>query len=60
MKVCMLSNVHSTDDIRILEKEARSLSALGHRALPRRILTNRSFAKLKKYFGEISSRRATT
>jgi glycosyltransferase involved in cell wall biosynthesis len=30
MKVCMLSSVHSADDIRIVEKEARSLSALGH------------------------------
>ena len=25
MKVCMLSSVHSADDIRIVEKEARSL-----------------------------------
>jgi len=30
MKVCMLSSVHSADDIRIVEKEARSLAALGH------------------------------
>jgi hypothetical protein len=30
MKVCMLSSVHSADDIRIVEKEARSLSAQGH------------------------------
>jgi glycosyltransferase involved in cell wall biosynthesis len=30
MKVCMLSSVHSADDIRIVEKEARSLSVLGH------------------------------
>jgi glycosyltransferase involved in cell wall biosynthesis len=30
MKVCMLSSVHSADDIRIVEKEARSLSRLGH------------------------------
>jgi glycosyltransferase involved in cell wall biosynthesis len=30
MKVCMLSSVHAADDIRIVEKEARSLSALGH------------------------------
>lgn len=30
MKVCMLSSVHSADDIRIVEKEARSLCAAGH------------------------------
>jgi glycosyltransferase involved in cell wall biosynthesis len=30
MKVCMLSSVHSADDIRIVEKEARSLSRQGH------------------------------
>jgi glycosyltransferase involved in cell wall biosynthesis len=30
MKVCMLSSVHSADDIRIVEKEARSLSQCGH------------------------------
>jgi glycosyltransferase involved in cell wall biosynthesis len=30
MKVCMLSSVHSADDIRIVGKEARSLSKLGH------------------------------
>ena len=30
MKVCMLSSVHSADDIRIVEKEARSLSQIGH------------------------------
>src|SRR4051812_42862088 len=30
MKVCMLSSVHSADDIRIVEKEARSLSRAGH------------------------------
>jgi glycosyltransferase involved in cell wall biosynthesis len=30
MKVCMLSSVHSADDIRIVEKEARSLSRIGH------------------------------
>ena len=30
MKVCMLSSVHSANDIRIVEKEARSLSAIGH------------------------------
>jgi glycosyltransferase involved in cell wall biosynthesis len=30
MKVCMLSSVHSADDIRIVEKEARSLSEAGH------------------------------
>lgn len=30
MRVCMLSSVHSADDIRIVEKEARSLSAMGH------------------------------
>ena len=37
MKVCMLSSVHSADDIRIVEKEARSLSVLGHHAMPGRI-----------------------
>jgi glycosyltransferase involved in cell wall biosynthesis len=30
MRVCMLSSVHSADDIRIVEKEARSLSQLGY------------------------------
>ena len=30
MKVCMLSSVHPADDIRIVEKEARSLSRCGH------------------------------
>lgn len=30
MKICMLSNVHSANDIRIVEKEARSLSEAGH------------------------------
>jgi hypothetical protein len=30
MKVCMLSSVHSADDIRIVEKEARSLFTFGH------------------------------
>lgn len=30
MKICMLSSVHSADDIRIVEKEARSLSQAGH------------------------------
>jgi glycosyltransferase involved in cell wall biosynthesis len=30
MKVCMLSSVHSADDIRIMEKEARSLAGFGH------------------------------
>jgi glycosyltransferase involved in cell wall biosynthesis len=30
MKVCMLSSVHSANDVRIVEKEARSLSRLGH------------------------------
>src|SRR5215475_13303390 len=30
MKICMLSSVHSADDIRIVEKEARTLSRLGH------------------------------
>jgi glycosyltransferase involved in cell wall biosynthesis len=30
MKVCMLSSVHSANDVRIVEKEARSLSASGH------------------------------
>lgn len=30
MKVCMLSSVHSADDIRIVEKEARSLLRAGH------------------------------
>ncbi len=30
MKVCMLSSVHSADDIRIVEKEARSLACNGH------------------------------
>jgi glycosyltransferase involved in cell wall biosynthesis len=30
MKVCMLSSVHTADDIRIVEKEARSLSRAGH------------------------------
>lgn len=30
MKICMLSSVHSADDIRIVEKEARSLSEAGH------------------------------
>ena len=30
MKVCMLSSVHTADDIRIVEKEARSLSGSGH------------------------------
>jgi glycosyltransferase involved in cell wall biosynthesis len=30
MKVCMLSSVHCADDIRIVEKEARSLSTVGH------------------------------
>ena len=30
MKVCMLSSVHSADDIRIVEKEARSLSRMGY------------------------------
>lgn len=30
MKVCMLSSVHSADDIRIVQKEARSLSRAGH------------------------------
>jgi len=30
MKVCMLSSVHSADDVRIVEKEARSLSEAGH------------------------------
>jgi hypothetical protein len=37
MKVCMLSSVHSTDDIRIVEKEARRLSAFGYHAMPGRI-----------------------
>jgi hypothetical protein len=41
MKVCMLSSVHSADDIRIVEKEARSLSALGHHAMPRTIFAER-------------------
>jgi hypothetical protein len=53
MKVCMLSSVHSADDIRIVEKEARSLSKLGHHAMPGRI-----FVKLKKHHGEIFSQRA--
>ncbi|MBC9877537.1 glycosyltransferase family 4 protein [Bradyrhizobium sp. INPA01-394B] len=30
MKICMLSSVHPADDIRIVEKEARSLSESGH------------------------------
>ena len=30
MNVCMLSSVHSADDIRIVEKEARSLSRMGY------------------------------
>ncbi|MBR0801701.1 glycosyltransferase [Bradyrhizobium jicamae] len=30
MKICMLSSVHSADDIRIVEKEARSLAGYGH------------------------------
>jgi hypothetical protein len=30
MKVCMPSNVYPADDIRIVEKEARSLSTLGY------------------------------
>lgn len=30
MKVCMLSSIHSADDIRIVRKEARSLSRAGH------------------------------
>jgi glycosyltransferase involved in cell wall biosynthesis len=30
MNVCMLSSVHPADDIRIVEKEARSLSRLGY------------------------------
>lgn len=30
MKICMLSSVHSADDIRIVEKQSRSLSRLGH------------------------------
>lgn len=30
MKICMLSSVHSADDVRIVEKEARSLSLAGH------------------------------
>ncbi|WOH68174.1 glycosyltransferase [Bradyrhizobium sp. BWA-3-5] len=30
MKICMLSSVHSANDIRIFEKEARSLSESGH------------------------------
>ena len=30
MKICMLSSVHSADDIRIVEKEARSLARFGH------------------------------
>jgi glycosyltransferase involved in cell wall biosynthesis len=30
MKICMLSNVHPADDIRIFEKEARSLARAGH------------------------------
>lgn len=30
MKVCMLSSVHSADDVRIVQKEARSLSRAGH------------------------------
>ncbi|MHC2439339.1 glycosyltransferase involved in cell wall biosynthesis [Bradyrhizobium sp. USDA 4451] len=30
MKICMLSSVHAADDIRIVEKEARSLSEGGH------------------------------
>jgi glycosyltransferase involved in cell wall biosynthesis len=30
MKICMLSSVHSADDVRIVEKEARSLSRYGH------------------------------
>jgi glycosyltransferase involved in cell wall biosynthesis len=30
MKVCMLSSVHSADDIRIVQKEARSLSRAGY------------------------------
>jgi hypothetical protein len=37
MKVCVLSSVHSADDIRIVEKEARSRSGLGHHVMPRRI-----------------------
>jgi hypothetical protein len=53
MKVCMLSSVHSADDVRIVEKEARSLSALGHHAMPRRIL-----ARLKTGNCEICSQRA--
>src|SRR5665213_435436 len=30
MKVCMLSSVHSADDIRIVQKEAHSLARAGH------------------------------
>jgi hypothetical protein len=30
MRICMLSSVHSADDIRIVEKEARALAAAGH------------------------------
>jgi glycosyltransferase involved in cell wall biosynthesis len=30
MKICMLSSVHSANDVRIVEKEARSLSEAGH------------------------------
>jgi hypothetical protein len=53
MKVYMLSSVRSADDIRIVEKDARSLSTIGHCALRGRILV-----KLKKHFSEIVSQRA--
>jgi hypothetical protein len=36
MRVCMLSSVHSADDIRIVEKEADSRSGFGH-PMPERI-----------------------
>ena len=62
MKVCMLSNVHPADDIRIMEKETRSLSGPGYHAMPRRILAKlkprRIFARLKNHDGEIFSQRA--
>lgn len=62
MKVCMPSNARPADDIRIMEKETRSLSGPGYRAMPRGILAKlrpkRIFARRKNHDGEIFFQRA--
>jgi hypothetical protein len=52
MKMCVRSSVHPTDDIGVVEKEARGLSGLDYHAMPRRIC-----AQVKRHYGEISSQR---